>query len=319
MPHPGAGALPLLAVGLATLGAVLFGLAAVRQHGAVRSTLSAGRDRPSGPEPGPAGRARLLAGWAVVRSLLRNRAWRVGVGQAGLGGVLHVAALTLAPITLVQPVGVLAVPVTVVRSALGRGRRPGAAQVVGAAVSVVGVAALTVVLLVPGTHAAVLPLWTTLAGAVAAVVGAAAVLSAALRRAPELVGCVARATSAAALFGLTSLLVRTLGQVATTRPGGWLPLTVVAVLGLASALPLGLWCTQGAYAVGAPQVVVCCLTLVDPVTAVVGGRLLLRDGAALGGVTLLLAVGCGLLAAVGVVLLAAHGPEAGRLPAAERP
>ena len=94
----------MVAVLLATVGAVLFGLAAVRQHGAVRAGAEATEDGRHGAR-------------AMLR-LVRDRSWLAGAVQAVVAGGTHVVALALAPITLVQPVGVIAVPVTVVASAL---------------------------------------------------------------------------------------------------------------------------------------------------------------------------------------------------------
>ena len=285
----------LLAVCVAAVGAVLFGLASVRQHGAVRATV-------------PSGRSTLLERVASGLRLVRQPAWLLGTGQAGLGAALHVVALGLAPITLVQPVGVLAVPVTVVASALTRRRRPAPSQVVGTLLSVAGVAALTVVLLLPATYPPTLPPWTTLAtgSGVIIVGGAAAVLV--LGRAPALLRCVSRAVVAAALFGLNSILIRTLGEVLASSPADPTGLVVTSLVGIALALPLGVWAMQSAYIVGSPQVVICCLTLIDPLTAVLGGRVLLQDGAAVTGGILVVAVACASMAAVGVVLLAKEYP-----------
>ena len=308
-----AGGTSVAAVGLAALGAVCFGLAAIRQHGAVRSTLDDGST--SGRPEDVRGASGLVRAATSALRLVRQPAWLLGAGQAALGGLLHVAALALAPVTLVQPVGVLAVPVTVVRSALVRGRRPGRAQVAGAVLSVLGVTALTVVLLLPGTRPAVLPAWPGLALATGAVVALAGALTLATRRAPALPRCVGRAVAAATLFGLGSVLVRTLGQVVMTGPDHPAGVVLGALVGLAVALPLGVWSMQSAYLAGAPQVVICCLTLLDPVTAVVGGRLLLGDGATVTGTSLVLAVACGLVVAVGVVLLAREYPgEAAEAP-----
>lgn len=291
----------LAAVALAALGALFFGLASVRQHGAVHASAV----------PGGSGlQARVVAGLRLVR----QPAWLLGAGQAGLGGGLHVAALALAPITLVQPIGVLAVPVSVLAAAAARRRRPSHLATAGTLLSVVGVAALSVVLLLPQAGLAALPAWTALAGAVGAVLVAATAVVLLLGRAgvPPLVRCAGRAVVAAVLFGLVSVLVRTLGQVVRAPAGVDPALVVTAGLGIGLALPLGVWAMQSAYLFGAPQVVVCCLTLVDPLTAVVAGRTLLHDGAALTGATLLLAVACALTVAVGVVLLARdHPTEAG--------
>lgn len=298
----------VLAVALAALGALFFGLASVRQHRAVRDHAAAAR----------AGvREQVLAGLRLVR----QPAWLLGAVQAGLGGGLHVVALALAPITLVQPVGVLAVPVTVVASAIARRRRPSRQQVVGTLLSVAGVAALTVVLLLPDSRPATLPAWTALATGVGVVVGAGAAVAFVLGRAwaPPLVRCVSRAVVAAVLFGINSVLIRTLGQIIAA--GSWADetgLVVTSLVGLAVALPFGVWAMQSAYLFGSPQVVICCLTLIDPLSAVVGGRTFLQDGAAITGPTLTAALGCALVAAVGVVLLARDYP-AETAPVAEAP
>ena len=287
----------VLAVALAAVGALFFGLASVRQHGAVRATAAHAR-------------ASLWEQVVAGLRLVRQRSWLIGGVQAGLGGALHVVALALAPITLVQPVGVLAVPVTVVVTALARRRRPARTQVLGTLLSVVGVAALTVVLLLPVAQPATLPTWRTLAtGAGAVLVGGGAVAILLGRAwAPPLLRCVSRAVVAAALFGLNSVLIRTLGEVIATPPTDSTGLVVTSVVGLAVALPVGVWAMQSAYLFGSPQVVICCLTLVDPLTAVVGGRVLLQDGAAVTGPTLVVALACALVAAAGVVLLARDYP-----------
>jgi drug/metabolite transporter (DMT)-like permease len=304
----------VLAVVLAALGALFYGLASVRQHRVVRASV-------------PSGRMSLRARLAAGLQLVRQPAWLWGAVQLTLGGALHVAALALAPITLVQPIGVLAVPVTVVASAVGLRRRPSRAQVWGTVLSVAGVAALSVVLLLPPhgrpalppphpPHPPVLPLWGTLALGVGAVLVGSAVVALVLfgPRVPTMLRCVSRALVAAVLFGLNAVLIRALGQVLTGPPGpGPVPpvpvaLVVTALVGIAVVLPLGIWATQSAYLYGSPQVVTCCLILIDPLAAVVGGRVLLHDGAPIAGPTLAAAVACSLLATVGVVLLARDHP-----------
>ncbi len=107
-----------VAVMLAALGAVLFGLATVRQHGAVQDTM-------------PSDRRGLSATLKSFWNLIREPAWLIGRVQAIVAGGLHILALALAPITLVQPIGVLAVPVTVATTALKRRRRLSGAQITG--------------------------------------------------------------------------------------------------------------------------------------------------------------------------------------------
>lgn len=285
-----------MAVALAALGAVLFGLAALRQQGAVLASVA-------GPSTGL---ARLQAFWGLAR----QPAWLLGAAQGLAGGLAHVAALALAPIALVQPVGVLAVPVTVAASAWAAHRRPTRGQVLGSVLSVSGIAALTVLLLLPATQPVVLPAPLLLGAVVlvAAVLTAGAALTGGLGR--PLLRCVTLASGAAVLFGLVSVMVRLAGHVLSTGEGSQqLPLLVVSALGIAVALPVGLWAMQTAYLSGSAHVVLCCLTLVDPVTAVVGGGLLLHEGFALSNPLLVAAAGCAALAATGVVLLARAYPS----------
>lgn len=285
-----------LAVALAAVAAVLFGLAAVRQHAAVQDTMTAGRTGL---------RENLRGFWRLVR----QPAWLLGLVQGTVAGGLHIVALALAPITLVQPVGVLAVPVTVVATAVRDRRRPRAAQVVGSIASVAGVAALTVLLLTPAAEPVVLPHWGLVAGTAVITTGfnLLAIMSG-LGRSP-LLRCVLLAVAAAILFGVNSIFIRMIGHIIRTNLlAAELPVLIAAALGLAIALPVGLWSMQSAYLAGSPHVVICCLTLIDPITAVLGGRLILHDGLAVSTMTLLLAGGCALVAAAGVVLLSREYP-----------
>jgi hypothetical protein len=286
----------VVAVLLATLGAVLFGLAAVKQHGAVRAGAEATDGRRHGVRE--------------MLRLVRDRTWLAGAAQAVVAGGTHVVALALAPITLVQPVGVVAVPVTVVASAWRTRRRPSTRQVIGSAMSVVGVAALTVLLLTPAAQRVVLPPWGVLGGTVLVLAASTAlVVATPVAAGRPAARSIALATLAALLFGLNSVLLKVIGEAAGSGfPAADRPDLVVAVLGIALALPVGLWAMQTAYVTGSPQVVICCLTLADPLTAVVGGYLLLGDGVDAGTGTLLAAIACSLVAAAGVVVMSKEYP-----------
>ena len=89
---------------LAMLGAVCFARAAVLQHRAVAAAATA----PSDPLDG---HGRLS--WAGLVAATRRPGWLVGLAMAGGGTLLHAIALVLAPLAVVQPVGVLAVPIAV--------------------------------------------------------------------------------------------------------------------------------------------------------------------------------------------------------------
>lgn len=285
-----------LAVTFAALGAVLFGLAAVRQHGAVQRTTTPGAPGFGNP-------------FRSFRALLGEPGWLIGTGQAMLAGALHILALALAPITLVQPIGVLAVPVTVLATAVKTRRRPRRSHIIGSVLSVGGVVALTVLLVIPARHALVLPSWGSLALPVLVLAATGvAVLTLGKGRRP-LVRCVLLATTAAALFGLSSILVRTVGHILTvSAPTADHRLLVTAVLGIAVTLPVGLWAMQAAYVSGSPQVVICCLTILDPLAAVLGGSLLLQETMVLTPSMMVAGVGCAAVAVAGVMSLSVAFP-----------
>ena len=294
----------LLAVLLAATGAVLLGLAAVRQHGAVQDAV--------GLEGGSARQSLQSFGRMVLRP-----AWLLGILQGFIGGGMHIVALTLAPIALVQPIGVIAVPVTGVASAIKHRLRPSPRQITGTLVSLASVSTMTAVLLGPSALGVVIrPSVPSVIVTVAVAIGIALAV---VRSGPgtrPLIRSTALAATAAGLFGLTSVLVRTVGTILDSGvPTDDLPLFLVALSGMALTLPIGFWAMQTAYVSGSPQVVVCCMTLIDPVTAAVGGRLLLQEGAAFTPATLWAAIGCGFLAAVGVVLLSGKNPASGKVPA----
>ena len=106
---------------LAVIAAFCFAGAAVLQHRAV----AAEPDRGSGTLS--------LRG---LREISRRPGWQLGLGLAAGGSTLHAIALVLAPLSVVQPVGVLAVPIAVVLAAARTHRRPTSGMVVGVIVCV---------------------------------------------------------------------------------------------------------------------------------------------------------------------------------------
>ncbi|OLT22279.1 hypothetical protein BJF78_07780 [Pseudonocardia sp. CNS-139] len=100
-----------LAIALALLGAVCFAGAAVLQHGAVAAADPTYDDRP--------GKAISLRG---LGEIARRPGWLAGLALAAGGSGLHAVALVLAPLSVVQPLGVLAVPIAVLLTAVRTSR-----------------------------------------------------------------------------------------------------------------------------------------------------------------------------------------------------
>lgn len=299
---------PVLAIGLAVVASIGFAGAAVLQHRAVSAHSDTG--------PDTAGSDSLsLRG---MRDVSKRPGWLLGLALAAGGSTLHAVALVLAPLSVVQPVGVLAVPIAVVLTAIRTRRRPAAGVLVGVAVCVAGVAAFVgtaagTAVSTPAPNGATLFAGLVVAGIVAllAVLGYAQT---------GWIRCVACAMAGAVAFGLVSALVRAVSQTVTSGESQVLdPAVIATAFGVVVALVAGGWLVQQAFASGPPEVVVACLTVVDPIVAVLLGVVLLGEGAHTPTGTWLLLITAGLVATAGVVALARHHPDAaGRRPSAPR-
>ena len=253
-----------VAAGMALLAAVMFAVAAVAQNIAVSEVVR--RDRT--PAVGGAG----------FRSLAQSRIWVGGVSLTALASVVHAGALVLAPVAVVQPIGVLSVPFAVVLA--GWRTRTRAPAVVWAAAAVCLGAVVGFVLLAErGLGTSPAPRFVDV---VVAAMGTGALSGAVALWAMGRSGwlrCAGFAASAATAFGLVSALMRLIALHITTGVndlddvGVWLP-----AIGIALALVVGGWAVQQAHAAGAPAVVVGCLTVIDPLVAVGLGITMLGEG-----------------------------------------
>lgn len=292
--------IPVLAIALAVVAAVCFAGGAVLQHRAV--SAQSNRDDSSG-ESG----ARLSLGG--LRAVSRRPGWLAGLALAAGGTTLHAIALVLAPLSVVQPIGVLAVPIAVVLTVARTRRRPAKGVLVGVGMSIAGVAVFVVTtagtaVSSPPPDGATLVAGLIVAGVVLLLGGLGLARSGWVR-------CLACATAGAVAFGLVSALVRAVSQSVTTGPSDLLvPAVLAALAGILAGILVGGWLVQQAFTAGAPEVVVACLTVVDPIVAVLLGAILLGEGAQTPAGTLLLLLVAAVTATAGVVALARHHPDA---------
>lgn len=281
-----------LAVVLTVLASVALAVASVIQHLAVGDTAG---------QPGTKlSSAQLLA-------VIRNPRWLGGLVLTGVGAVLQMAALLLAPVTVVQPIGVLAVPWTILLAARVH-RRPIAPQLWGAAaLTVVGTAAFAWVAI---THAAPFPLLndTWLVAGTLAGFGVAVVLALAGARGPVALRCLAWSAAAAVIYGSESGVVKAIGHYATSRrrlgSGTFWFLAASIVAGMVCA---GIWIQQG-YASGPAEIVVGTLNAAAPVAGVAYGIAVLGEGVNITGTAAVLMLLFAAVAVSGVVLLSRFHP-----------
>jgi drug/metabolite transporter (DMT)-like permease len=278
-----------LAITFAVLGACCSAVGAHLQHKGVRSATKDTGLRLRG-----------------AAALVHNRSWLLGFAVLFACAVLQILALALAPVTIVAPIVVLALPAVAVLNARSSGERLDATAIVAIAASTLGVALFVAL---ASSHAtavdfpgsAVLLACQIIAGAVL-LFGVVGALSTGLTR------CVLLATGAGSAYGLVSVLVRDVTYTFQTEGvRGIPPLSVTA---LVVAFAIGSWFIQLAYASGPPDIVVGCQTVLSPLVATAIAIALLDETANAGGWTGVGLAGGAAVAVIGVLLLARHHPEA---------
>jgi drug/metabolite transporter (DMT)-like permease len=230
---------------------------------------------------------------------LRRPAWWAAVSLNGLGGLLHVVALALGPLSLVQPLGALTIVFALPMAALFVGRRAGATAWRGALMATVGLAGL--LSLVGASDAQSLD--TAQRVGVALVTGGAVVALMIAGRAAHrhpAVRSILLATASGIAFGMSSVFTKT---VAVDWNGGVsagdLPsLAVIGVLATA-----GMVLSQASYRGAGLAAPLATLTVVNPVVAAIVGITMFGETFRYGTAGTVLALGCGVVAAGGLIML----------------
>ncbi len=285
-----------LAVLLTVVASVVLAVAATVQHYAVG-------ERTDARAPGAALKGAEL--WSVVRS----PRWLGGLVLTGVGAVLQMAALLLAPVTVVQPIGVLAVPWTILLATRIHKHPITQPMWLATALTVAGTAWFAVVAI---NHAAPFPVLNdgllvmgTLTGF--GVAGAFALLGA---RGPLAWRCFFWSSAGAVIYGAESGVVKAMGHYATSRE--WLTSSTFWFLGLsivAGAVLAGIWIQQG-YASGPAEIVVGSLNATGPVAGVAYGIAVLGEGVNISPSAAVMMLAAAGIAIYGVVLLSRFHPTA---------
>lgn len=246
----------------------------------------------------------------IMVSLLRSPRWAAGLGCLGLGTALNVAALSMAPVSVVQPVGVLGLAMLTLLHCRHAGLRINAAtwRALGLCA---GGAALFVLTAVRFTDPALRI--TPSAGTVVNVILVAVLLLIGLglvtmrRRGRALMLLV----SAGTLYGFVALQMKVItAQLRFGDGSWWQSVDLVNVVGLLAAAVVGGWLVQSAYACGPPELVMAGLTVVDPMVGVIIGMSVLGEAGpdfGLGPAVMLMACAAGSIS--GVLVMSQFHPE----------
>ncbi|MFP5314406.1 Magnesium transporter NIPA [Arthrobacter subterraneus] len=282
-----------VAVFLALLGACFLAVGAQRQGSAVRSNTG----------------GLALNSTGFVR-LLRNPRWILGLILLIAGIICNVIALSLASLTVVQPIGAIALVITTIVNSRDQGVRINRATVVAISACVSGSALFVLLALnVTRKNHVVLPdqeLTAVLLLCIAvAIFGTlAAVFKRRLNAFTYILG-------AGVLFGFVAVLTKIIATHLLDPNGRFLlNVPVYSVIAIIAAAGLGSWFVQSAYATGPPDLVIAGLTVVDPIVGIAVGISVLGELQPNVESVVALAMGAAaIVAIVGVIALSRHHPD----------
>lgn len=284
----------LLGIPLALAGAVFMSLGAQYQHRGVEKV-----ERITGQE-GASG----LSG-AQIKGLLTRPSWLLGTLMLGLAIVCQLAAMSRAPLIVVQPLGAVALVVTTLLNARLSGHAPTKKSITSIVACMGGIFLFVAVAALYATESDIsdTELFTILTILLLVIIVLGAFWLILRRRMRALFYVI----GAGILYGFVATLAKAIIKRIQVGDFDWL--TVVCVIALLAAGGVGAYFVQTAYSSGPPDLVVAGLTVVDPIVAVLIGALVLREASAapLGAMVLFFIAGA--VAVWGVFGLARYHPQ----------
>lgn len=281
------------------VGSFLFAGGAVLQSLGVRSTFSA-EGHASDNELSLVGLFRLF--------LIPK--WALGLLCVLIGAGINFTALTMAPVAVVQPVGILAVIWSVLLAS--RIHRFGISGNVWGAVGItmVGLVGFTILsaTYATGNHEAKL---IPLAATFGTVMALCLLLASITPRVAPWLKATLWSSIGAMLYGMATGMLKATADMLLRYGrtlGDFTVLTAIAMM--LFGFIVGAWMIQQGYASGPAEITVATMTTVDPVVAVVFGLVVLGEGNDMGVLPLLGMAAMGAVAIHGVVMLSQHHPDA---------
>ncbi|MFT4220288.1 MAG: DMT family transporter [Microbacterium sp.] len=284
----------LLGIPLALLGAVFMSFGAQYQHrGVLKVERLSGQSGTTGLKAAQLGR------------LLTRPSWVIGTAMLGLAIVCQLAALSFAPLIVVQPLGAIALVITTLLNARISGHQPTKRSVraifecVGGIFLFVIVAALfakeepvadrrliTILIILAVVSIACTALWLWLRHRMTALF--------------YIVG-------AGVMYGFVATLAKVVISRIKASDFEWLTLLCLVFLVVAAAV--GAYFVQTAYSSGPPDLVIAGLTVIDPIVAILIGLLVLGEASHAPPWVFVLFAIAGAIAVFGVFELARHHPQ----------
>jgi hypothetical protein len=220
--------------------------------------------------------------------------WVSGMGLMVLGIVLQLAALSLAPLIVVQPIGAIALVITSILNSKINKVKLNQQSIMAVALCTFGIAGF--VTMATGVAREVVLTDDRLREILFVLLAILAIFGMLFAFLSKHVNAFTYIIGAGVLYGFVATLAKVVIQRTYQAQFEWL--TVFCLLGLVLAVALGGWFVQNAYASGPPDLVIAGLTVIDPLVAVSIGIVILGEAQTASGLTIF---GFGLTAAVAVV------------------
>lgn len=282
---------------IALLGAVFLSVGAQLQH---RGVVKVEELYGSGEKAG-------LSGGQFLR-LLGRPSWAIGSVMLGLAIVCQLTALGFAPIIVVQPIGIVALVLTSIINARVSHVKLDRHAIRAILMCVIGIGVFVTIAAVYATEHVLRETQLIIVLGILAVVLLA--LAAAFIFFRKRLNAMFYIAAGGILYGFVASIAKVIINRILTGNFDWV--TVVGGIALLLALALGFYFVQTAYSVGAPDLVIAGLTVIDPLVAVAIGIFVLGEASATPLWALAVWAVAGGVAIWGVFQLAKHHPQTHR-------
>ena len=284
----------LLGIPLALAGAVFMSLGAQYQHRGVEKV-----ERLSGQD-GATGLS-----LQQLQRLLARPSWLIGTLMLGLAIICQLAAISIAPLIVVQPLGAIALVMTTLLNARISGHAPTRQSLIAIGACVGGIFLFVFFAALFATEKTItnIQLFTILAILLVVIIvlgGGWLILRHRMRALFYVVG-------AGILYGFVATLAKAV--ISRVQAGEFDWITLICVIALVAASVVGAYFVQTAYSSGPPDLVIAGLTVVDPLIAVLIGALILGEASAAPIWVIYVFAAAGAIAVWGVVGLARYHPQ----------
>lgn len=284
----------LIGIPLAFLGAVFMSFGAQYQHrGVTKVEQLSGSAASQGLSMQQLGR------------LLRRPSWVAGSVMLGLAIVCQLAALSFAPLIVVQPLGAIALVITTLLNARISGHRPTKRSVRAIVMCVGGIFVFVTIAALVATKEPISNRQVITVLIILLVVGG--ILTAVWLTRRQRMSALFYITAAGIVYGFVATLAKVV--ISRIQSGDFEWLTLLCLVALLAGTGLGAYFVQTAYSSGPPDLVIAGLTVIDPIVAILIGLVVLGEAAHAPVWAYVGFMIAGIISVIGVWELARHHPQ----------